>query len=128
MKVLVVEDDPSVRETLGMVLEAYSYQADLVHDGEQALEYLKESWPDVILLDLTLPGMNGEEVYEQINARFGKVPPTVVLSAAQQGEKRARHLPGTWFLAKPYTIEQLAEIVYQAAASQKKPQSKLSSA
>jgi DNA-binding response OmpR family regulator len=117
MRVLVIEDDSSVRETLGMVLEAYHHQADLVADGEQALEYLRKSWPDAVLLDLTLPGMSGEEVFEKIRSTFGKVPPTVVLSAAQQGESRARHLQGAWFLAKPYTIEQLENTLVQAAAA-----------
>jgi CheY-like chemotaxis protein len=70
-----------------------------------------------MLLDLTLQGMTGEEVYEKIRSEFGKVPPTVVLSAAQQGESRAKHLPGTFFLAKPYTIEQLEDILGEAASS-----------
>ncbi len=118
MKVLVVEDDPSVRETLGMVLNAYNHEADLVDDGEQALNYLEGAWPDVMLLDLTLPGMSGEEVYQAIQKKFGRVPPTVILSAAQQGAARARSLAGTWFLAKPYTIEQLADILYAAASAQ----------
>jgi DNA-binding response OmpR family regulator len=117
MRVLVIEDDPSVRETLGMVLEAYQHQPVLVSDGEQALDYLKETWPDVVLLDLTLPGMSGEEVYEKIRSSFGRVPPTVVLSAAQQGESRTRHLPGAWFLAKPYTLEQLESMLHEAVAS-----------
>jgi DNA-binding response OmpR family regulator len=117
MRVLVIEDDSSVRETLGMVLEAYQHQPDLVESGEQAVDFLKATWPDVMLLDLTLQGMTGEEVYEKIRTEFGKVPPTVVLSAAQQGESRARHLPGTFFLAKPYTIEQLEDILCEAANS-----------
>lgn len=115
MKVLVIEDDSSVRETLGMVLEAYQHQPDLVESGEQAVTHLKGAWPDVMLLDLTLQGVTGEEVYEMIRSEFGRVPPTVVLSAAQQGESRARHLPGTFFLAKPYTIEQLEDILVEAA-------------
>jgi DNA-binding response OmpR family regulator len=117
MRVLVVEDDPSIRETLGMVLEAYNHHPDLIEDGARVLEYLVNTWPDVMLLDLTLQGMSGEEVYEQILSRFGRVPPTVVLSAAQQGETRARHLPGAWFLGKPYTIEELAEIIDRAAGA-----------
>jgi DNA-binding response OmpR family regulator len=111
MKILVVEDDRSVRETLGIVLESYDLEARLVADGEQALEALDEQWPDVLLLDLTLEGMSGEEVYGKIRERFGRVPPTVVLSAAQQGESRARHLPGARFLAKPYTLEQLISML-----------------
>ena len=117
MRVLVIEDDYSVRETLGMVLEAYQHQPDLVESGEQAVSFLKTAWPDVMLLDLTLQGMTGEEVYRKILLEFGKIPPTVVLSAAQQGESRARHLPGAFFLAKPYTIEQLEDILCEAAGS-----------
>ncbi|MGZ3699229.1 MAG: response regulator [Bdellovibrionota bacterium] len=116
MRVLVIEDDPSIRETLGMVLEAYQHQPDLVEDGESALKYLESTWPDVMLLDLTLQGASGEEVYQSILARFGRVPPTVVLSAAQEGERRAAHLEGAFFLAKPYTLEQLADVIADAAA------------
>ena len=117
MRVLVVEDDPSIRETLGLVLESYQHQADLIDRGEKVLEYLKNVWPDVMLLDLTLQGMSGEEVYRRILKHFGRVPPTVVLSAVQQGERRAAHLPGAWFLGKPYTLEQLAETIEKAVHS-----------
>jgi DNA-binding response OmpR family regulator len=116
MRILVVEDDASVRETLGMVLEAHEHVPLLVDDGEQALEFLKKEWPEVLLLDLTLPVMSGEDLFHEILVRFGRVPPTVVLSAAQEGESRTRHLAGALFLAKPFTIEQLAEMVETAAS------------
>jgi DNA-binding response OmpR family regulator len=115
MKILVIEDDRSVRETLGIVLESYELEAELVPDGESALQKLSRQWPDVMLLDLTLEGMSGEEVYQKILNRFGRVPPTVVLSAAQQGEVRASHLPGARFLAKPYTLEQLIAVLRETA-------------
>ncbi len=114
MRILVVEDDYSIRETLAMVLESFQYQADLVESGEQVLEYLAHTWPDVMLLDLTLPGMTGEEVYQNILNRFGRVPSTVVFSAAQEGASRASHMPGAWFLGKPYTLDQLQEVIAQA--------------
>jgi DNA-binding response OmpR family regulator len=117
LNVLVVEDDASVRETLGMVLEAYQYNPILVDSGRKAFEFLAHSWPDVMLLDLTLQEMSGEDVYREIENRFGKVPPTIVLSAVQHGDVRASHLPGARFLAKPYTIEDLADIISEAAAS-----------
>ena len=116
MKVLVVEDDRSVRETLGIVLEAYNHSADLIESGEEALKYLEKTWPDVLLLDLALIGMSGEEVYKKIGERFGKVPPTVVLSAVQHGEARMRNLPGARFLAKPYTLEQLIGVLQEVFA------------
>jgi DNA-binding response OmpR family regulator len=64
-----------------------------------------------------LAGMTGEEVFERIQAKFGRVPPTIVLSAAQEGASRASAMPGAWFLAKPYTIEQLTAILTEAVAS-----------
>jgi DNA-binding response OmpR family regulator len=117
LNVLVVEDDATVRETLGMVLEAYQYKPILVESGRKAFEFLAEYWPDVMLLDLTLQEMSGEDVYSEILARFGKVPPTIVLSAVQHGDIRASHLPGARFLAKPYTIEELVEIINEASES-----------
>ena len=113
MKILVVEDDRSVRETLGIVLECYNYSVDLVDGGEAALSYLEKDWPDAMLLDLSLIGMSGEEVFEQIRARFGNIPPTVVLSAVQHGEQRIRNMPGARFLAKPYTLDQLMAVIEQ---------------
>jgi two-component system, OmpR family, KDP operon response regulator KdpE len=115
MRVLVVEDDRSVRETLGIVLETYGYQPDLADSGEKALEHLRLSWPDVMLLDLTLTGMSGEEFYRVALKEFETVPPTVVLSAVQHGEDRLKDMPGARFLAKPYTLEQLIEAIREAA-------------
>jgi DNA-binding response OmpR family regulator len=116
MKILVVEDDLSVRETLGMVLESSQHDVDLIENGKQALEYLSNTWPDVMLLDLTLPEMSGEEVYQEIRNRFGRTPPTVILSAAQKAADRAKYMPGTLFLAKPYTIEDLEAILVQVTS------------
>jgi DNA-binding response OmpR family regulator len=113
MKILVIEDDLSVRETLGMVLEASGHEVILLENGSEALRYLEKNWPDALLLDLTLPEMSGEEVYAAIVQRFDKIPPTVILSAAQRGEDRARFMPGVMFLAKPYTIEDLETVLVQ---------------
>lgn len=117
MRVLVIEDDRSVRETLGIVLESYNCQVDLVDGGERALEFLQTQWPDVVLLDLTLEGMSGEEVYAKIRETFGKTPPTVVISAVQHGEKRVSHMAGVRFLAKPYSLDQLMNVLREATAS-----------
>ncbi len=118
LRILVVEDDPSIRETLGMVLDSFHYQSDLVESSDQVLDYLSRIWPDVMLLDLTLPGTTGEEVYQSILNRFGRVPSTIIFSAAQQGASRASCLPGARFLGKPYTLDQLQEIIEQVVSTQ----------
>jgi DNA-binding response OmpR family regulator len=115
MKVLVVEDDKSIRETLGLVLDSYELEPHLVESGEAALRALEASWPDVILLDLTLEDMTGEDFYRRMSQRFGHVPPTVVLSAVPRGEDRVKHMAGARFLAKPYTLDQLIDVLRDAA-------------
>src|SRR4051812_28294710 len=115
MRVLVIEDDQSVRETLGMVLEAYRYNVELCPDGADAIRRILTSWPDVMLLDLTLQDSSGEEVYAKIRERFGRVPPTIVLSAAQEGAGRTSQMPGARFLAKPYTLDQLVAAIEETA-------------
>ena len=116
MRILVVEDDRSVRETLGMVLEAYNYTVTLCDSGEKALGVLENQWPDAMLLDLALAGMSGEELYAKVKERFGKIPPTIVLSAVQHGEARIRNMPGVRFLAKPYSLEQLNSAIQEVMA------------
>jgi DNA-binding response OmpR family regulator len=117
VRVLVVEDDASILETIGVVLEAYDYEVNLLSRGEDVIDFLKKTWPDVMLLDLTLQGMSGEEVYQKIVSEFGRTPPTVVISAVQQGERRAGRLPGALFLEKPYTLEDLVEVIEKASAA-----------
>ncbi len=111
MSILVVEDDASIRETLGMVLEAYNYEAVLLDAGEKVIAHLRKDWPDLMLLDLNLQDTSGEEVYANIMAEFGKVPPTVVLSAVQSGALSIRKMSGAVFMSKPYGIEQLLDVI-----------------
>ena len=117
MLVLVVEDDRSVRETIGVVLGAFSHEVVLASGGDSTLEALQAGarWPDAMLLDLKLQGETGEQVYQRILDQFGRVPPTVVISAAVEGADRAAHMPqGVRFLAKPYTVDELLAAVEQA--------------
>jgi DNA-binding response OmpR family regulator len=111
MRILVVEDDAMVRETLGMVLESLEYQVDLAETLEEALAFLRRSWPDALLLDLCLGSMPGERVHSEIFRAFGKAPPTLVLSASHQLERRAKSLVGAHFLAKPYSLEDLTRSI-----------------
>lgn len=117
MRILVVEDDAMVRETLGMVLESLEYQVDLAESLEQALGFLRRAWPDALLLDLCLGAMPGERVHSEILRAFGKVPPTLVLSASHQLERRAQSMEGAHFLAKPYSLEDLTRSI-EAVVSQ----------
>jgi DNA-binding response OmpR family regulator len=121
LRVLVIEDDAAIRETLGLVLESLGHVPALADGMRAAFDSLALSWPDVLLLDLTLEDVTGEEVYREIRKRFGRVPPTVVLSAVRDGEERTLGFPRGWgevnFLSKPYSIDRLESLLEGMRAS-----------
>ncbi len=78
-RVLVVDDDPALAEMLGIVLRGEGYQPAFVADGDAALGAFRREKPDVVLLDLMLPGTDGIEVCRQIRAESGV--PIIMLTA-----------------------------------------------
>ena len=75
--VLIVDDDPTAREILVAVLEGENYRLELAKDGYQALQVLGHLQPDLILLDIMMPRMNGIQVAENICCM--KLPTSILL-------------------------------------------------
>src|SRR5215813_14151770 len=78
-RVLVVDDDPALAEMLGIVLRSEGFLPSFVADGERALGAFREARPDIVLLDLMLPGMSGIDICRAIRAESGI--PIVMLTA-----------------------------------------------
>ena len=78
-RVLVVDDDPALAEMLGIVLRSEGFDTAFVRDGAKALAAFREAQPDLVLLDLMLPGMAGIDVCREIRAESGV--PIVMLTA-----------------------------------------------
>ncbi len=78
-RILVVDDDPALSEMLSIVLRGEGFDTAVVSDGTRALPAVREMRPDVVLLDLMLPGMNGIDVCRAIRAESGV--PIVMLTA-----------------------------------------------
>ena len=78
-KILVVDDDDALREMVGLVLSSSGYQPVFASDGLSAVEIFKQSSPDLVLLDIMLPGQSGIEVCNQIRATSGV--PIIMLTA-----------------------------------------------
>ena len=76
---MVVDDDQDLAEMLGIVLTSSGFDVDLVNRGDEALEAFRSNPPDLVLLDVMLPGLNGIEVCTLI--RKESVVPIVMLSA-----------------------------------------------
>ena len=79
-RLLVVEDDQSLREGLRTVLEKAGYRVDAVVRGMDALRVIRETPPDLVILDLMLPGLDGTYVLEQAR-KEGFTAPVIILSA-----------------------------------------------
>src|SRR5207253_5058858 len=78
--ILVIDDDESLRDTIGVMLEQEGFRAELAADGRSGYDRALALKPDLLLVDLRLPGMNGVEICRQLRAAGVKTP-LVVLSA-----------------------------------------------
>ena len=89
-KILVVDDDDALREMVGLVLAGAGYEPAFAADGLSAITAFEESHPDLVLLDIMLPGQSGIEVCEQIRATSGV--PIIMLTAKGETEDVVRGL------------------------------------
>jgi two-component system, OmpR family, response regulator MprA len=109
MKILVVDDERAVRESLRRALELEGYEIELAEDGAQALERLEaEPEPDAMVLDVLMPRMDGLEVSRTLR-RSGSRLPILMLTARTQVEDRVEGLDAGAddYLTKPFALEEL---------------------
>jgi two-component system, OmpR family, response regulator MprA len=109
MKILVVDDDRAVRESLRRALELQSYEVELASDGAEALEWLAaDGQPDAVVLDILMPGIDGLEVCRQIRRRGNSVP-VLMLTARDAVGDRVEGLDAGAddYLVKPFALEEL---------------------
>ena len=113
--ILIIDDDIHINEMLEEVLIQEGYQVSHAYSGTEALLFLANEKPDLILLDLMLPGLTGEEVLSQIE----KIPVIVISAKVEVKDKVALLLNGAEdYITKPFEIEELlARIVVQLRKS-----------
>jgi two-component system response regulator MprA len=98
--VLLIDDDRALLRLLNRLFEFEGYEVLLAANGEQALETAARCSPDLIVLDLNMPEMSGEELHARLrNAGFRGI--FLVVSATDRGARIAEQL-GAWFVAKPF--------------------------
>ena len=110
--VLVVDDDPAIRMLLGEMLQADGYQAQVAQNGCEALDLLDQWQPDLILLDLMMPVMDGWTFRQrQLTLRDAAAIPVVVLSAAHDAPRQGAALQAAAVVAKPFEVNELLDTV-----------------
>jgi two-component system chemotaxis response regulator CheY len=112
-RLLVVDDDANIREMLDMVLVSEGFEVVAVAHGAAALALLDEIKPNVILLDMKMPVMDGWEFLRRYRQRPGEKVPVVVLTAAQDDKRRAADVGADAYIAKPFAIDDLIRVLDQ---------------
>jgi CheY-like chemotaxis protein len=120
--VLIADDDETIRAVLKIVLERKGFSVSTARDGRDALDEITRRRPDLILLDLKMPRLNGYQLVAQLKSDENlKTIPIIVITAQSRESDRedaewARRMGAEGFLTKPFTPDELGERVEEIIA------------
>jgi DNA-binding response OmpR family regulator len=115
IKVLLVDDEVEFVNTLAQRLKMRDLLVDTVYDGPQALDFIRKTEPDVIVLDLKMPGLHGIEVLREIKKTRSEIQVIILTGhGTDKDEDEARKLGGFDFLHKPADIDLLLAKIKEA--------------
>lgn len=107
-RVLVVDDDPTVREVLGGYLERAGFTVSAVSDGGQAVDLLERVTPDLVVLDLTLPGLDGLEVFRRMRAVQAHLPVVILTARGEESDRvLGLEMGADDYVGKPFSSREL---------------------
>jgi two-component system response regulator MprA len=108
MRLLVVDDDPSVREALALVLDLHGFEVATAVDGREAIRSLAVESPDAVVLDVLMPGLDGLEVCRRMRATGDRTPVLMLTARTEVSDRVAGLEAGADdYLAKPFAREEL---------------------
>lgn len=118
--ILVVDDDPAIRQLLTDVLEMDDYEVSVAVDGLAAVRAVEAVNPDFVILDVMMPGLDGFGVLSTIRALPGEPVPVLMLTAAAESDANARAWAGgvDYYLAKPFTADAVLDLLDSVLATQ----------
>jgi urea transport system substrate-binding protein len=109
--VLIVDDDPDMLDLVADALDRKGYRTMKAWNGEEALQLVAETEPQLVLLDMRMPVMDGWEFAHAFRERFGRRIPIVVVTAAEDSRLRAAEIGANADLGKPFELARLYEVV-----------------
>jgi two-component system response regulator (stage 0 sporulation protein F) len=109
-KVLVIDDEAGIRSLLDTLLDRKGYDVILADSGQKGLEVFRRAHPDVVVLDLKMPGMDGLTVLQQIR-HLNPTQPVIILTGAgnPDSEQRVRELEVTEYVEKQFSLHLLGD-------------------
>ena len=119
IKVLIVDDDRDLCENLGKILGMDGYRTVSAHDGERALEMAVAEEPDVVILDIKMPRMDGMEVLKKLKERSGWIAVFILTAfpSVESAVDAVRDKIVFDYIRKPFALRQIQDAVARAAAS-----------
>jgi CheY-like chemotaxis protein len=115
--ILVVDDDPEIRDVVRWLLEDEGWTVETASDGRDALDRATRARPALIVLDMGLPIMSGEEVAMRLHDVYVDPPPIIVVSADGRAGEKAARIGAASYLHKPFDVDTLARLVHQTLDS-----------
>lgn len=111
-RILIVDDDEQVRNFVSAALRREGYSIIICSNGEEAISKLDQDKPQLVLLDILMPGINGMDVLQHLK-RMNKPPSVIMMTAVTDETISSRTMAlGAWdYLVKPFALERLRELV-----------------
>ncbi len=120
--VLVVDDNPAIRDMVSWALELDGYEPAEAADGQEALDWMFSAaregrYPSVILLDLAMPGMDGDVFLDRLQRQWAMIypVPAIVVITAKAGVPDARTIGVSQVVVKPFHVRDLLDIIHNLA-------------
>jgi CheY-like chemotaxis protein len=118
-RILVVDNDPAARRLMRAILTSGGHTVDVAENGVVAMDLFWENRPDLIVLDILMPVMNGRELFQRLE-RQGMRPPVIVVSS-YEAERERRELRAERSLEKPFDPDDLLTCVEDLLAAPGRP-------
>ena len=118
-RVLIIDDDPEIVQAIAIRLGAAGYDVITAHDAEQGIDLALETRPDVVVMDIQMPTMDGLTALALIHAHSAtQNTPVVVLSACSSARRHALQMGARYFLDKPFNVKALLEAIEGSMAEE----------
>ena len=118
LRIVVADDDPDTVRTLRLLLEEEGHEVKTASDGPAAFYAVRDFGADVLLLDISMPGMNGFEVAQKLRERYGSAKPTLIAITGRDSAADKSFARSTGFdhhITKPYEPRQLLALIERLA-------------
>ena len=116
VKLLIIDDDVTICDFLKSFFSKIGYDVSIANEGKQAVDIVREKRPEIILLDVKMPGFSGLEVLQEIK-KIDNTSKVIMVSAVDEGIviELAERYGATGYIIKPFSLERLEREVFRAS-------------